>query len=1008
MRKLLMLFFLLTTVTSIFAQGRVVSGAVSDEKGTPLPGVSIRIKGSPGGALTSTDGTFSLRVPANAKVLQFTSLNMEPKDVALSNNSNTLSVTMTSTSASLQEVVVMGYQSVAKKDVVGPVSTIAGKEVAQKPIASFTQELQGKAPGVQVTGQSGRPGQNAFIRIRGSGSINASNEPLIIIDGLPVAAAAFSLLNPNDIETITILKDAASTSVYGARGANGVIVITTKRGKGKPELRYSFQYGHSKKLPLYNLTSMNAQQKLQYEYEGQYTNGLLDTMINNRKASGAFPAGATLFNIPEAQRQDLWNTLISRSSNWEDLLFQNAITKSHEIALSGAEGRIRYYFSLNSTDYQGILYASDFKRTGGRLNVEYQATDWFKLGTNLGVSFSKDNQLREPFNTQNTNAGFYLINPYEQARLANGNYNPTLQGLNPLEGTDFNPQQIKKLSSFSTIFGEAKFLKHLTVKSQLGINYNTFNEEYYLMPGSNLANILGYNQKRVQANQDYLLVYTNTANWTQTLGGKHTFSLLGGMEFNKDKVYNIQLIARGFPTASVNTLDNASTPNTTSTSRSDWSLISYFANGSYDYKKKYFITLSARRDGSSRFGKDVQFANFGGVGLAWDIKSENFIKWGSLSSLRVRASYGTAGNNNIGNYDALGTYALNARYNNQGAAIPARLPNPELTWETNKNYDFGLDAAFFNNRLTFRADYYNRKTQNLLYPVNVSATTGFTSYTGNIGGLVNKGYELSIGGDIIRKKDFTWNVSVNYTNNDNKITQLYNDNQVAANTGSIGWLKVGEAINTFKLVQYAGVDPQTGKDQYYKKDGTITTTFPSSEAVLLSGKSPNIKYFGSINTSINYKNFDLSAQFYYSGGNYIMNYMWQVGASNGESINIPQFTEAFNYWKKPGDVVPYANLNDPTQNQTFDDTRWLQKGDYLSLRDVTLGYNLEGSMLSHLKILKGLRLYVQGTNLLMFTKFKGQPEVGLANGESAVQPGVYNLYAYPQFRSVTFGIDVKF
>jgi len=750
---------------------------------------------------------------------------------------------------------------------------------------------------------------------------------------------------------------------------------------------------------------MNPLEKLRYEYEFQWQNPILDTMIANRISSGALPAGSDLFSITDAQRQDLWNTAAARGAgNWRDHLLENATTTTHEIALSGSGDKVKYYFSLNKSDNDGVLYGSYWNKKGGRLNVEYQALDWFKLGTNLAVTASTESQVREPFNTQNAYASVYLYNPYEPVYDPNGKYNATFQGFSALEGADNNPQVFNRLSTFSTIYGEAKFFKNLTLKSQLGINYNTFKEEYYLKPGSALALILGYNQKRDGGNQDFLYVFTNTANWKQTIKDRHSINILAGTEFTKDRFYSYSLTARNFPTASVNTLDNAAQPTAATTSRSDWSLISYFGNVMYDFDKKYYLNLSGRRDGSSRFGKNVRFANFWAVGAAWDVLQEKFMKVDALSTLKLKASVGTAGNFNIGNYDALGVYSLARRYNDQPAAAPLRIANPELTWEENKNYDIGLEAGLFNDRLTATFDYYYRRTNNLLYSVNVSQTTGFSSYTGNVGDLKNSGIEAMVSGDIIRKPGFRWNVSVSYTNNDNKILSLYSDNAPA----TLSRLKVGEPVNTYFLVKWAGINPQNGRNQFYNIDGTITESYSAGQAVLLSGKSPIVKYYGSINTTLEYKGFDLSAQLYYSGGNYIMNYMYQVAASDGENFNTNQFVEALDYWKKAGDVVQYANILDPTQNQTFDTDKYLQKGDYVSLRDVTIGYTVDSKILSKIKM-KGLRLFVQGTNLWIGTKFKGLPEIGQANSETtAYVPGQATLYGYPQLRALTFGVDVRF
>lgn len=1010
MQRLLM--FLMSIVFfsgSLLAQEtRVISGKVTDANGTPLPNVSVVVKNSTVGTQTNAEGNFSLTVPATARALTFTSVGFTAQDVNIGTE-NTISVQLATAESqnALQEVVVTGYQTLRRSEVTGSVSKISGQQLAQKPIGSFTQLLQGNATGVQVTGVSGRPGANANIRIRGTGSINAGSDPLIIVDGIAVTAAAYNLINPNDIEDITVLKDASASSIYGSRAANGVLVVTTRKGRsGKAELRYSFQYGIAEAQKLQNARLMTPEEKLRYEYEIQWTNPIVASAIQQRITAGTLPAGSTLNSISDAQRQQIWAEVASKGAgDWRKVLLREAITRTHEIAISGGAEKFRYFFSLNKNDNEGILYGSYWNRTGGRLNVEFQPTNWIKIGTNLSATNTQESQVREPNNTQNLYASTFYYNPYEPVRLPNGTFNPTFQGFSAIEGVENNPQTFNRLGTISSIYGEANFFKNLIVRSQLGINYNTFKEEYYIKPGSNLANILGYNQKRDAGNRDFLYVFTNTANWRQTIGSKHNINGLLGSEFTKDQFYSYSLTARGFPTASVNTLDNASQPTAATTSRSDWALISYFAKATYNYDRKYFLDLSGRRDGSSRFGAQNRFANFWAIGLAWDVTRENFFNIPQINSLRLKTSIGTAGNFNIGNYDALGVYALNRRYNDLPAAAPLRLPNPQLTWESNQNFDAGIEAGFFNNRITLSADYYNRKTNDLLYGVNVSQTTGFSSYTGNIGNMVNKGFEILLGGDIIRKNDLKWNVSLSYTNNDNKITKLYSDNVPQ----TLSRLKVGQPINTFFLVRWAGINPQNGKNQFYKADGSITETYSASDAVLLEGKSPVVKYFGGLNTSLSWKGFDVGAQLYYSGGNYVMNYMWQNAASDGESYNNNQFVEAFNYWKKAGDVVQYANPLDPTQNVTFDTDKYLQKGDYITLRDLTLGYTLPTALSSKARI-KSLRLFVQGTNLWIGTKFKGTPEIGQANSESTAFPiqGQATLYGYPPIKAMTVGVNVNF
>lgn len=995
---------MLVICSQLLAQNRTLSGKVTDDKGTGIANASVVVKNTNVGTTTNAEGNFTLSVPPTAKVLVISSVGLKEQEITIGTGS-TFTVILQAEDATMSEVVVVGYQSVRRADVVGSVSTVAGKEFAQKPIGNFTQLLQGKTTGVQVTGQSGRPGASGYIRVRGTGSINASNEPLILLDGIPISSTAYALINPNDIETVTVLKDAASQAIYGARAANGVVLVTSKKGKGKPEIRYSFQYGRSTAMDLKNLTLMNSLQKLQYEYQGNFVNPILDTMISNRIASGAFPTGTSLFTMNDAQRQDLWNLVASRGpKNWADYLLQDGRMNMHEVAISGASDKFRYYLSLNKSKNDGVLYGSWWNKTGGRLNVEYNALDWFKLGSNIGVTSSQENNVRSLFNTQNSYASLFMFNPYEPVYLPNGQYNVTHTGYSPLEGTDHNPSLLDRLSSFSSFFGEAKFFEYLTIKSQIGINYNTLTQENYLQPGSNLANLLGYNQKTDGGNKDYTTVWTNTANWKQTLLDKHTINAMAGHEFTKNKFYSYSLAARGFPSASFTTLDNAGSAQTATTSRSDWSLESWFGSISYDYEKKYYVSVNGRRDGSSRFGANKRWANFWSVGASWDITREDFFKAGFVNSLKLRGSIGTSGTVPSGLYDNLGTYATTAKYQDLPAAIPARLENADLTWETNKNWDIGIDFAVLKNRINGTVEYYVRKTQDLIYPKNVSLTTGFSSYSSNIGNIQNKGYEISLNGDVIRKKDLRVNLYANYSNNDNKVTRLYSDNV----SQTLSRFKVGEPLYTYFMVRWAGINPSNGKNLFYKADGSLTETYLSSDAVLFEGKSPLVKFFGSFGVNVNYKFIDLSTQFYYSGGNYIMNYMWQVGASEGESITDQQFADAFDYWKKPGDVVRYANLNDLSQRVTFDTDKYLEKGDYISLRDVTLGFTLPENVASKLR-LKSVRLYGQGTNLWLGTNFRGLPEVGEANGESTlVTPGLYNLYAQPQLKAYTFGIDIRF
>jgi TonB-linked SusC/RagA family outer membrane protein len=1009
MKKLLLvsLCFLVLCVTQVFAQNRTVTGTVTaKDDGLPIPGVTVKIKGTGTGTPTDANGKYTISVPAGA-TLQFSFISFLSQDVPV-NGRSSIDVVLVPNTKELNEVVVVGYQTVQRKDVVGALSTVSAKQFDEKPIISFLQDLQGAATGVQVTASSGRPGNSAAIRIRGTGSITASSEPLIVVDGIQVPTTAYSQLNPDDIENVTILKDANAVAIYGSRGANGVIVVTTKTGKANaPSLHYSFRYGKSQREPLKNVTLMNSAQKLQYELEAKYTNPTLDSMLTNR----GLPDDITL--VTPAQRQSLWDLAASRGAgDWSKYLFQNATMRTHELSLSGGADKITYFLSGNVNDNGGVERYSYFNRKGGRLNVTYQALPWIKIGTNLGVSTSSEQRDREAYNTQNSYGALYFFNPYEQPYNNDGTFNTTAQGFSPLEGAVNNPTTYNYVNDFGTFYAEANFFKHLVIKSQYAINYNTLNYSTYLKPGSNLATILGYNSKTDQINQGFFYSFTNTANWSQTIATHHTINALFGTEYDKSNIYTLLATGRGFPSKDFSTLENASTPTTASTSISQFALISYFGSFSYDFDKRFYVNVTGRRDGSSRFGANVQFANFGAIGAAWDLKNEKaFNLPGWITDLKLRGSFGTSGNNNIPEYQALATYQT-SKYNDQTAIIPSKLANPNLTWETSHSQDGGITYGLFDSRITGEIDYYNRVNSNLLYPVNVSSTTGFSSYTGNVGAVRNRGVEFAINGSVIRTKDLTWGLNFQYSHNDNVVTQLYSNNAAGINGSGIQRLLQGEPINVFYLVQDKGVNPADGKEVYYNLDGSTTETYAGSQAATLHNKSANVKYFGSFGTTLNYKGIDFSASFYYSGGNWIYNQIWMDEVSSS-SVTGNLFTEAANYWKKPGDVTPYPRVIDPAtglvdgvqgaENYT---TKFLEKGDYVELRDVTLGYTIPTNLTKKYHV-QSIRLFAQGTNLLIWTKYHGNPEVAEA-GESSSFSGSLDLYGYPPVRSYTFGIDVRF
>lgn len=1007
MRKVLLLMLgMLLLQLQLLAQGRVVTGKVTDANGNPIAGASVQVKNSSVGAVTNDDGSFSVNVPANGTTLVVSGVGKASQEIAIGNQSN-ITVSLQDTSnVSMPEVVVVGYGTQRRTSTAGSISTIRGKAFDQVPVASFDNILQGKAPGVQVTGVNGQPGANAYIRIRGVGSLNAGQQPLVVVDGVPTTN--LNLINPNDIADVSVLKDAASASIYGSRGSNGVILVTTKKGRAnRPQVSYRFQYGQKSKTDD-NFTLMTAQEKLQYEYDifkGQqnvYTNDYVAAAIAARGLTG------DLSTLTDAERNQVFADVASKGVDWKKQIFRNANLQSHELVLSGGSENVTYYFSGNVYKEQGIVTGSGYRRISSHLNVEYKPYQWLRVGTDANISTSKDNVIRDRYNAQNPVYAAYAYNPYEPPKNEDGSWNYTIQGFNVLEGIENNPEKNTRVGQLGTVFLEITPLKQLTIRSQAGLNYVTASREYFVKPGSILDLYVGdpnaRGSKTDNGSTDLTRIWTNTATWNQTFNNIHNINILIGSEFNDDKFSNYSLSSKGFPSSNVSTQENGSTPTAASTSKSDWSLFSLFSRARYNFNEKYFVEGTFRRDGSSRFGADVKYGQFWSTGVAWNISKEKFFHVSAINSLKLRGSVGTAGNFNIPNYASYGLYTYTS-YNGQTASVPFQIANPNLTWEKNFNYDYGFDASAFDNRLTATVEYFNRVTKDLIADVPVSFTTGFAKRLENVGEMKNHGIEASLGYDVLRGKNITWNVTGQFTYSRNKISKLYKGTDELF-IGYYTKYKVGLPQNVFFLNRWAGVDEQTGAPLYYDKTGKSTTTFDPDDAVEIASKSPDPRYYGSLTNTVSYKGVALNAELYYSLGGFTYNQVYADLLSDGYNYYQNQVKDALNYWKQPGDKAP--NPNPAAAGYTsYSTDRFLESTNFLRLRNVSLSYStpvrFRGAKL------QSVRLYVQGQNLLTFTKFHGDPEVGLGSGEQGYnRPGEYTLYTYPQTKAVTFGIDVNF
>jgi TonB-linked SusC/RagA family outer membrane protein len=1010
----LLLFSLFFSVTS-WAQSRRITGKVtSAADGQSLPGVSVRVKGGTAGTQTDGNGNYAIPVPDGMVTLTFTYLGFEQKEIPVGAEA-VINVALPSDAKQLTEVVVTGYQSKIRSAVSSSIAVVGGKELSDKPIPSIDNLLQGKAAGVQITTENGRPGANAFIRVRGTGSANAGQQPLLVVDGVQVPDAIapqfYTTINANDIQSISVLKDAASVSLYGARGSNGVIVITTKNGSGSDShVSYSFQYGTNEKIPD-NFRMMTPAEKLQYEYDLGYENG----DFTNYLQTHGFPSTADLFNITDEERRSGWNSLIAQSHDWQKDIFQKGNIVQHQIVVSGHEQKTNYYVSFQKFDQDGITVGSNLKRYTGKINLSTAVKPWFSLSNNLSVGHRTTNELRDIYNAQNPFFSVYGYNTYEPVFSPDGSYNLTNQGFPILEAIKNNPEVQRYLDGYNTTTLDVHPIKGLNVSSQFGMTYENYNREYFLKPGSILDSYIGDpaapGSKTDNGSAEFGYDWVNKAIYKFDIAGDHHVNILAGQEFQKDIFTSYSLRKKGFASGDLSTQNNgAANDGTNTTARQDWTLASFFGEADYNYLEKYYFTGSYRRDGSSRFGANNKYGDFYAVSLSWLLSKEDFLKnveW--LNVLKLRGSVGTAGNfSGIGNYQSLGLFGF-GKYNNQLTALPNQIANADLTWEKKLKRDIGIDFELFGGRLSGNLDYYNENTTALLFAVPVSQTTGFATVTRNVGAMNNSGIDASLNADVISRNGFKWSVYGNINYNRNRVTELYNGLDEVSDPNGLGVVKPGYAINTFKVVRYAGVNSQTGAPQFYDKNGVVTENYSSSDAVVLKGKSPLPKFFGGFGTSVSYKGVELSGDFTYTIGNYVFNYNKETLVAWGDQVYINQAAEALNYWKKPGDQTQLPKAD--ASNVTYDTDLYLQNASYIRLRNVTLAYNVPKAITQRFKV-SGLRIFGAAQNLLTINPhhFFGDPEVGIGSSESfaVTVPGQTTLFSYPNTRQFTFGVNVTF
>ena len=1013
--KLSLLTLLMAFVVQFsFAQEKTITGTISDENGLPLPGVNIVVKGTTNGTQTDFDGNYSISA-ASGSTLVFSYVGYQTQERVIG-ASNQISFSMEAGEA-LEEVVIVAFGEKSRDELTSAVTVVSSEELSKlSPSTSIDNMLQGIAPGVQVTGANGKPGQTAYVRVRGIGSINAGSAPLYIIDG--VVAPDMSSVNPNDIESLSVLKDAATASLYGSRAANGVIVIKTKTGRKNraAEISISSRYGYGQKIDD-NFRMMNTAQKIQYE----------------RELAALGVTNALALVGPSITSDEEYQYYLSIGHDWQETLLRQSVIKSNALSVTGGSEEISYFLSLGHDQNTGIIKdINGFERLNARLNVNYQAKEWLEIGTNFSVTRTTTDEPRDRNNVQNPFRAIYDYNPYEPLYVldengdrvldANGNpeYNLTTNGFSISEALKNNPEMENRTFIIGGINAKVTLADGLTNTFQAGATSVNYRREYYVKPGSVLDGYVGdaNNPGSKTDNGSYTFDYTitNLLSYNKIFGDKHDVTVTGLFEFNKNIFRNYSLSSIGFVSGDLSVQSIAAEPTGASTNLSENTLLSFGGFLDYNYDGKYLVTGSIRRDASSVFGVNNRYGVFWSASAGWNITNESFMEnVTAINNLKLRASAGTSGNRS-----GLASYGWQAQIgfgslNGQTTAVPVDNGNPDLGFEKNFIWDIGLEFALFNNRLRGVFDYYERTTSDLLLNVPLTRFGGEPdgSILSNVGEMVNKGIEIQLTGDLVRNQDWTVTLGGNIAFVDNEVTKLnateeFPDGAPITRDNGLTRIEVGEEINTFWMPMYAGVNPANGEPLYYDADGNVTNVYNADANVLMSGKSPLADFDGGVNLYVRYKGWDLATDFYYKFGHYIMNYMQSNMLSDGTGVDANQRVDAFNYWRQPGDtnVLPSPLYGNAAQ-QTSD--RWLQKGDYIRLRNLTLGYNLPSEITKQVGI-RSLRIFAQGQNLWTWTKeFRGDPEVGIGSGETANSVfGTYNLYSYPQTQSISLGVDLKF
>ena len=991
----------------------LLSGKVVEEKtNAPLEGATVHIKGTTHEVVTDKTGKFTFITGQKVPVIYIVSfVGYQTHEVPVSEATG-VQIQLKESGTQLNDVVVVGYGTQTRKNLVGAISKVKGAEINEIPVAGIDAQLQGKSAGVQINSNTGIPGDGIFVRVRGATSINAGNDPLYIVDGVFInntslqtvntggrATSPIADINPADIESIDILKDASSTAIYGSRGANGVVIITTKRGNFnvRPKITANYSTGWANAAKLWVLTTGPEHATLINEF---YANSLADAVTAADKTKYALPpfraVSAGGRGLPEEQKT--YDRLHE--------VFRTASLQNYDLAFAGGSKTTRYYLGASYTKQEAIINPLYFNRASFKLNVDQKINDKVQVGVSNSISRSFRNQGRTGDGPQ----GGIL-----QSALHTPTYLPEVNADGtPARWAGFDNLQVlidnynvhtTSLRYIGNLFVDAEIMRDVKFRSSWSLDYNNYDESEYWNDKTQLGAAPTNGLATSALTQNTTWINEQTLSYHKNIESKHNVGFLLGNTIQGNVITSTSAQGSGFPNNSFSLISAAAT-RTSSQSWTKSNLTSFFSRAEYNYANRYFTEFSLRADGSSRFGENNKFGYFPSVGVAWRIIQEKFLeKAGLLSDLKLRASYGMTGNQNgINNFAALGLWSGGAGYpdNSTGdkpGISPQQLANPNLKWEKTRQVNAGLDIGLLENRVTIEFNVYSKYTTDNLLQLPVPGISGFSTYYSNAGEISNKGFELNISSVIFKSKNVKWQTSFNISGNNNKIEKL----AIPITQYSRDWIRLqqGYSLYSFWLYKQLYVDPQTGNAVFedVNKDGQITV----ADRQILGSASP--KLFGGLTNNLSYKAFDMGLLFSFQSGNKIFNLNRFFGEGGGtRDANRVIFASQLERWQKPGDITDVPRLTAFGNNYTLEqNSRFLEDGSFIKLRSLTFGYTIPKRIITKAK-LEDLRLYFAGSNLFTFTKYTGpDPE---ANSTSNQNVQGVDIGTPPQPRTIQFGINL--